>query len=264
MGIPREIRGFVCIDEETKKPLLTDLDMDNCHPVILHWLCRKHGISCDILADYVANRKKHMQELMDSTGKSKDDVKTMFLAAVNSQDEMSWQTGLTAFFKDLDKQCKAIQQAFIQLAEYRHLLPHAESSANEKLEQKKAERRRDRKTVNGLYANVAGCFINHVLCTWENRFLGVACKTVASMGLQVCVNNFDGMMIRGDHYPGGDESTVRDDVICPNLERALFDEFGITMGWSMKRHCTSLVYDDNGLKLPYSKFSQSYLENICR
>ena len=59
----------------------------------------------------------------------------MFLAAVNSQDKMDWQKNLTPFFIALDEECKAIQQAFMQFAEYRHLLPHAERAADEKLEE---------------------------------------------------------------------------------------------------------------------------------
>ena len=206
MGVPRDIRGFVCVSQDSQKPILTDLDLDNCHPTILQWLCKRHGITCDALSEYVANRQKHKEELMESTGKSKDDVKSMFLAAVNSQSEMEcWQKNLTRFFIELDKECKEIQQAFLRLTEYRHLLPHAEKAANEKLEEKKAQRRRDRKTTNGLTANVAGSFINLILCTWENRFLGVACSTIASMGLEVSVKNYDGMMIRGNHYPEGNE-----------------------------------------------------------
>mmetsp|Transcript_43497 Transcript_43497/g.120244 ORF Transcript_43497/g.120244 Transcript_43497/m.120244 type:complete len:142 (+) Transcript_43497:1523-1948(+) len=89
------------------------------------------------------------------------------------------------------------------------------------------------------------------------------------MGLKPSVNNFDGMMIRGNHYPAPNnayapESTVRDDVICPALEQALLDAFGIAMGWSMKRHSSPLVYSEDGLRLPYVKHAQPWLERICR
>jgi hypothetical protein len=263
-AIPREIRGFVCVDETTRCPIMTDLDMDNAHPTILFWLCEKHGIRCDSLAQYVLDRKRHMQDLMDSTGKSKERVKEMFLAAVNSQDNMSWQSNVTVFFKELDKECKAIQQAFLQLKEYSHILPHAQKAAQAKLEVKKAELQRNRKTVNGLVANVAGSFINLVLCTWENRFLGAACEAVDAMNLQVCCNAFDGMLIKGDHYPKGEEPTVKDDEICPALEKVLHDKYGIKMAWSMKRHCSSIEFHDDALKLPYSKFATPFLEKVCR
>ena len=262
MGIPRDIRGFVCVSEDTGHPLLTDLDMDNCHPQILQWLCEKHQINCPAITEYVLNRQRHKQEWMDSTGRSADEVKSMFLSAVNSHNE-SWCPNLTPFFVQLDKECKGIQQAFLQLLEYRHLLSFAEAAANEKLQVKKAELRRERKTTNGLTANVAGSFINLVLCTWENRFLGEACKTAQEMGYRVCVNNFDGFMIQGNHYPNG-TATVKDDIICPALERALHQAFGVTMGWSMKRHSSVLVYLEDGLQLPYSQHSKPWLEKICR
>ena len=264
MGIPRDIRGFVCTSTDTG-PILTDLDMDNCHPTILLWLCQKNGVACPALSEYVANRDRHKEDLMESTGKSKDDVKSMFLSAVNSQDEMvDWQRNLTPFYITLDKECKDIQQFFLQLAEYRQMLPFAETAANNKLEHKIAERRRNRKTTNGLTANVAGSFINLILCTWENRFLGVACKAVSDLGFEVSVNNFDGMMIRGNHYPEGDEPVVRDSIICPTLEDALFEAFGIRMRWSMKRHSTTLIYSDAGLKVPYPVHAKPFLDTICR
>ena len=261
-GIPRDIRGFVCINEDTRESTMTDLDMDNCHPVILLWLCRTHGIACSTLVEYVDNRAKHMEELMEATGKSKDEVKSMFLAAVNSEAESTAQA--TPFFVQFDAECKSIQQSFLQLIDYRWVLPHAEKNANEKLEERKAERRRDRRTVNGLKANVAGSFINLILCTWENRFLGVACETLAEMEYHVCVNNFDGAMIEGDHYPEGTDSKVRDDTICPALEGALKETFGIDMCWSMKRHATSIQYSDDGLKIPYAKHAEAFLKKICR
>ena len=82
----------------------------------------------------------------------------------------------------------------MQLAEYRAILPFALKAANAKLEEKKAARRRERRSTNGLVANVAGSFINLVLCTWENRFLGAACEALASIGREVCVDMFDGVM----------------------------------------------------------------------
>lgn len=267
MGIPRDIRGFVCISQETDEPVLTDLDMDNCHPVILRWLCKQNGIVCDQLTEYISHRDENMGDLMDSTSKPKEDVKSMFLAAVNAEHECL-QTNLTPFFIAFDKECKAIQQAFMQLEEYRWVRPHAEKAANQKLEERKAQRRRDRKTINGLTANIGGSFINLILCTWENRFLGVACDTVTKLGLEVSVNNFDGLMVRGNHYPECDkhppQSKARDETICPALEQALLDRYGITMGWSMKRHSTCLKYSDDNLKLPYSKLAELYLDKVCR
>ena len=200
---------------------------------------------------------------MECTGKSKDEAKSMFLAAVNSDRE--GPRDATPFFAKFDAECKAIQNALMQLAEYRWVLPHAQKAAQEKLEERKAARRRDRKTVNGLTANVAGSFVNLILCTWECRFLAVACETLAALQHEVCVNAFDGVMIAGDHYPAGEGSKARDDVLCPALEAALKKSFDIDMGWSMKRHASPLVYaGGEGLKLPYAKHAEPFLEKVYR
>eukprot|EP00966_Prymnesium_polylepis_P148629 3433480-Prymnesium_polylepis.1 len=84
------------------------------------------------------------------------------------------------------------------------------------------------------------------------------------MEYQVCVNGYDGAMIKGDHYHEGTETKVRDDTICPALESALKETFGIDMGWSMKRHATSIKYSDDGLKLPYTKHAEAFLKKVFR
>ena len=262
-GIPRDIRGFVCISEDTKCATMTDLDMDNAHPTILLWLCHNHGLACSALTEYVNNRDHHMDELRECTGKTRDEVKSMFLASLNSEAEMNAGSS-TEFFKRFDIECTAIQQAFMQLAEYRWVLPHAQRSANDKLDKRKEERRHNRKSVNGLTANVGGCFLNLILCTWENRFNGIACKTLIAMEYEVSANMFDGFMIKGDHYPEGNASKLRDSKICPEIEQALFQAHGIRIAWSMKRHASPLTFCDDEIKLPYAKHAEPFLEKVVR
>ena len=262
-GIARDIRGFVCIDEDTRMATMTDLDMNNCHPTILLHESLRHGFTCTALTDFVTNRKGHIEALMDSTCESYEECKSMFLETMNSHVQ-SCRSNLTPFFVRFDRECKDLQRAFLQLNEYRFLLPHAEKKAAENLEEKQAERRKSRKTTNGLTANLPGSFVNLVLCLWENRFLGVACKRLIELGYEICCNNYDGMMIRGHHYPEGEDRTVRDDVICPVLEEALKETFGIAMGWSMKRHCSSVIYEDGDLRLPYPRRAEYWLSKIFR
>ena len=48
---------------------------------------------------------------------------------------------LTPFFVAFDRECKAIQQAVMQLSEYRAILPFALKAANAKLEEIRRRRR---------------------------------------------------------------------------------------------------------------------------
>ena len=43
-----------------------DIDIKNCHPEILVQICRKNGLSCDAMADYVKNRDNYLAKMMES------------------------------------------------------------------------------------------------------------------------------------------------------------------------------------------------------
>jgi len=75
----RAFRGALC------KGLMTDIDMKNCHPVILLWICDTFGIDAPKLREYVENRPHHLAELGKVTnGKDRDACKRLFLVATNT------------------------------------------------------------------------------------------------------------------------------------------------------------------------------------
>ena len=75
----RAFRGALC------KGLMTDIDMKNCHPVILLWLCEKFGIDCPKLREYVTAREHHLTELGNVLrGKDREHCKRLFLIATNT------------------------------------------------------------------------------------------------------------------------------------------------------------------------------------
>lgn len=53
------------------KGLYYDIDIVNCHPILLSQLCAYHKIECPILNDYIKNRKK----IIDNSGKNKNEFK---------------------------------------------------------------------------------------------------------------------------------------------------------------------------------------------
>ena len=58
---------------------IKDIDMVNCHPVILLNLCQKNNIVCNILKNYVENRDM----ILGSFGDNRKSVKKMFLTILN-------------------------------------------------------------------------------------------------------------------------------------------------------------------------------------
>ena len=53
---------------------IKDIDLINCHQVILLSLCQKNGITCNILKNYIENREL----ILDSFGDNRKSVDEMF------------------------------------------------------------------------------------------------------------------------------------------------------------------------------------------
>ena len=58
---------------------IKDIDMVNCHPVILNYLCKKNNVECDILKNYIENRKL----ILSSFGEDRRNIKELFLSILN-------------------------------------------------------------------------------------------------------------------------------------------------------------------------------------
>ena len=56
-----------------------DIDIDNCHPVLLLQLCEKNDIDCECLTKYVKNRDKHLNQVMTKYNVSRDCAKQLFI-----------------------------------------------------------------------------------------------------------------------------------------------------------------------------------------
>ena len=72
-SVRREIRHTLC------KGRYVDIDIENCHPVLLLQICQKHDIECKYLSKYVNKREKYLAEVMEFYGASRDDAKKLFI-----------------------------------------------------------------------------------------------------------------------------------------------------------------------------------------
>lgn len=73
-AIIREMKQIIC------EEYYYDVDMVNAHPSMIVWLCKCLDLECDIVKDYVANRDKHIADLIElNPGSTKSDFKLLFL-----------------------------------------------------------------------------------------------------------------------------------------------------------------------------------------
>jgi hypothetical protein len=56
-----------------------DLDIVNCHLILMEQYCEKNGIMCSSVTDYVAHREERMEELIELYDSNRDTIKDMIL-----------------------------------------------------------------------------------------------------------------------------------------------------------------------------------------
>jgi len=80
---PIKALGLFCIRRQIRQTLsknnYIDIDIENCHPNILLQICKYYKIKCDNLNDYVVNRSRHLNNIMETYKVSKDDAKKLII-----------------------------------------------------------------------------------------------------------------------------------------------------------------------------------------
>ena len=213
----RAFRGALC------KGLMTDIDMKNCHPVILLWLCEKFWIDCPKLREYVTAREHHLAELGNVLrGKDREHCKRLFLIATNTNKKI--ENVPYPFFNEYQAEIQdVIQPALMDIDELSaRFKPHAEQAAGQR-------------EADGREANEEGSFLNLALCYSENIFLQEARAFLDSVEIETAVLMLDGLMVYGDHYEHRGLLLV--------LHNRLKAKFGIEMHFDFKQHEMTVLDD---------------------
>ena len=154
---PTLFRGLLCKN-------MTDVDMVNCHPVVIWNLCLKHQISCHYLEEYVKNRKS----ILEKGYCSKLDI----IRSINKKQPLKCDGWLKSF----DQEMKLIQKQFYKMPEY--------------------EKQRILSETNPR--NREGSFMSHLATTYEAIILHAVLPT----NLEIGVLMYDGFMFYGERPAG--------------------------------------------------------------
>ena len=91
---PKEALGLHNIRREIRHTLakntFVDIDIENCHPVLLYQVCKANNIECDYLEEYVNNRNKYLKEVMDTYNVDRDKAKKLFIIIMYFGGFNSW------------------------------------------------------------------------------------------------------------------------------------------------------------------------------
>lgn len=149
-----------------------DIDIVNCHPVILSWFCSKNKIECEYLDEYIDDRNKIIDSIADKNKLDKANIKTSILSILNGG-ELDYKKikNKTRWIKNYYSEMKDIHDAIIELKQ----------SEFEKFTTKKE--------------NKVGSFINNILCDYENTILQEIIKYFDLSNASTLVLCFDGLMV---------------------------------------------------------------------
>ena len=165
-GVKKEIRGFL-----TEK-LTTDIDIANCHPVILLELCLKHEFECPNLKQYITNREDELKNIMSLDNISRENAKRKILISTNSNKKVHSSSG---FFKNYDKEMKKLHNQFLDKECYAYIKDYAKQDDN-----------------------FEGSFINHLLCINEENILKAMRDYCDKNDIKKHSLFFDGLMVNCD------------------------------------------------------------------
>ena len=173
-SMPRVIRHTIC------DGLYIDLDFKNAHPKILEQICAKNKIKCEFLSQYNQNRDNLLSSWSSHLNFTKDEVKTIFLSALNGN---ATRYNIPDWDKIL-KEFRSIHKKVSLLDQYKEISKEVEE--HEK-------------------SNINAKIVNRILCVVENDCLqalydfldkkGIFNVSIDDHNHKICALIFDGLQI---------------------------------------------------------------------
>ena len=103
-SIKRKVRNSIMPDN------ILDIDMENSHPRILLYLCKKYNIECKNLIEFINNREYFLNKISDN----RKEAKTLILQMINGgfKNKYSNDGDINKFLIGFELEIKNIQNKF--------------------------------------------------------------------------------------------------------------------------------------------------------
>lgn len=210
------------------KDFYLDLDIVNCHPVILLKLCSALGVNTPVLRDLVENRDDYLQDLITEYKIDRETAKAIPLAIINGGERADklakeYHCPPPDWLISLQNEVQIIYEAYIKTEEGKNMKRRATDQSKTK-----------------KWINIQGSTINYHLCKMENEILTTIVRKLWDMRLDVGVFCFDGCMIYKDERV--------DDELLKSLEEEIKDKLGYDIRIKVKEMDEAISLDGLSLK----------------
>ena len=186
-SIRREIRHTLARDH------YIDIDIENCHPVLLYQICEHNNIKCKYLKKYIDNRAEILKEMMDYYNVSKDQAKQLFIQLLYFGTFESWCNNHNIENKEPQKFIKKFKDELNTIGEII-------VGNNPKL-LKAIQKIKEEQNVKSY--NLKGSLCSYFLQEYESRILETIYLYLLEKNLIInynCVLCADGLMIEKANY----------------------------------------------------------------
>lgn len=173
-SLPRQIRHTIA------KEFYYDIDIVNCHPVILYQYCNKNNIDTPELKKYIDGREKIINEIIEKNQITKEEAKILILKITNGADGEHIKKSKCLFIRDYHDEIKNIHEKICKIPENDKYVKIGKKNSDKK---------------NGYNKN--GSSVNVLLTDIENNILNCMIDYLKNKNIinQNVVLVFDGLMI---------------------------------------------------------------------
>ena len=247
---PKNALGLFSIRREIRHTLARDnyidIDIENCHPVLLYQLCTHNNIQCDKLKYYIDNRAQLLNEVMRGYGVVKDQAKQLFIQLL--------------YFGSFDSWCKnhniSNKEPLNFITEFKkelNLIGEVVVAKNPKLS-KEIEKKKEEQHIKDY--NIKGSVCSFFLQEYESRiletiFLYCQEKKIIEKSVVLCA---DGLMIPKENYS---------DDLLNEFKNVVVEKMGFNLNFTKKEMDqgytigqlkeTQMMQDYDKLKIEFEK-----------
>ena len=205
--VRKEVRHALC------KDYYADIDVENCHPVILESLCGAYQLNCANLTNYVVNRNQFLTEVMTTNNINRDQAKSLFIRLLYFGSFQAWALDNnlpnaieTEFVKNFAKELKVIGT-------------HIYNS-------NKAIEKSILKSKKNKVDNIMASTVSTVLQEYERKVLEIVYEYLKDkFDVKDVVLCFDGLMINKQFY---------NEQLLEELSNVVFEKIGIRLRFTQK------------------------------
>ena len=193
---PKSSLGLFSIRRELRHTLARnnyiDIDIENCHPVLLYQICIANNIGCKYLKKYIDNRTEILKETMDYYQVIKDQAKQLYIQLLYFGSFDSWCNNHNIQNKEPLKFINKFKSELNTIGEI--------IVANNPKLLKAIQKRKEEQNITNY--NLKGSVCSYYLQEYESRILETIylyCKENKIVN-NSCVLCADGLMIPKDKY----------------------------------------------------------------